>query len=84
MKAILSKHRPKDCDKQKWEETWKNSAYVLTPLVNVLAELRGKDTITEEDLQHNNLHDLLIWNASKRRIIDQIIDIIDITIDNSK
>lgn len=78
------KYKPVDVEKDKWEETWKNGAYYLTPLVKVLLELRGNDTITEKDLQHPNLKELMIWDASKRRIIDQIIDIIGIPLDNVK
>lgn len=65
-------------DKAAWEQAWKNSSFVLIPLIDTLMALRGSDTITEEELTHPNLHDKMIWDASKRRTIDQIISIIGI------
>lgn len=82
MNTLLSKHRPKGCSKEDWETSWKNGGHYIAPIVAVLLELRGSDTITEDALNHPNLHDKLIWEASRRRLIDQIVKIIDIKVDN--
>ena len=78
MNSLLLKYRPKDSDKEKWKETWNNSKYVLEPLYNALVEMKGKDSLTESDLEHPNLHDKLIWNESRKAIINQILTMLPI------
>lgn len=81
MNQLLAKRKPKETKKEEWNQMWANSQHILEPLKEVLMELRGSDTLTEDQLSHPNLHDKLVWDASKRRIIDQIFYILESTID---
>ena len=78
MNSLLQKHKPKDITQIEWSKLWNNSTYLLEPLYNALVELKGKDALTESDLNKPNLHDRLIWNESKKAILNQILAILPI------
>lgn len=77
MRAILVKHRPKDCTKEKWEETWNNMQYGLSSLFSVLEELKSStDSVKADDFSIANHYALLAYNAGKRQAYQEVIDLL--------
>ena len=77
MRAILSKHKPVDCNKEQWESTWNNMGYGLTALCKALEELKSStSSIKPEDFSVPNHYALLAYQAGKRQAYQEVIDML--------
>lgn len=77
MNIQLMNARPKDTTKEKWTETWDNSAYVLQPLADVLKnKLAALDQVKEEDFAVSNHYALLAYREGRKAEIKALLDLL--------
>lgn len=77
MNSLLMKHRPKDMEKEKWEEMWKNSHTLLQPLANVLKDMKsGSGQIKSTDFDTPNHYAKLVAELIEAQTINKILELL--------
>lgn len=77
MRAILSKHKPIDCNKEQWESTWNNMGYGLSTLCKALEEMKSStNKVSPDDFNVPNHYAKLAFEAGKRQAYQEVIDML--------
>lgn len=85
MNGLLMKHRPKDQDKAKWEETWANQGYILQPLADTLKEWKTHlGTVKPTDFDTPNHYAKLIYELARQQLLDEIIALLPASVERER